>query len=67
MSKKQETKPSMEKLSRRVWGGAGSAGLATAALASPAVNAQERTNIAKAEKDLSVIWARKTSFSEAAF
>ena len=49
MSKKQESKPGMEELSRRTFLRAGSASLATTALASLAVNAQERTNIAKTE------------------
>jgi hypothetical protein len=51
MSKKQETEPGMEELSRRSFWGTGSVGLATAALASLAANAQERTNIARAEQD----------------
>ncbi|MGA7625079.1 MAG: cupin domain-containing protein [Candidatus Acidiferrales bacterium] len=50
-TEQQESKPSAEGLSRRNFLGVGSAGLATAALASVAVNAQERANIAKGEQD----------------
>ncbi len=51
MSKGQENIPGLEELSRRTFWGAGSAGLATAALASLAVSAQESGNIARAEQD----------------
>ena len=44
-SKRQESKPGMEGLSRRAFWGVGPASLASAALASLAVNAQERTDI----------------------
>src|ERR1700730_17362600 len=50
-SEEQESKPGTEGLSRRNFLGVGSAGLATAALASLAVNAQERANIEKGEHD----------------
>ena len=50
-SEQQESKPGMEGLSRRAFLGVGSAGLATAALASLAVNAQEPTDTEKAEQD----------------
>jgi oxalate decarboxylase len=52
-SEPQESKPGMEGLSRRTFLGVGSAGLASAALASltVAVSAQERTDIEKAEQD----------------
>src|SRR5216684_3436873 len=50
-SEQQESKPGMEGLSRRAFLGVGSAGLASAALASLAVNAQERTDTEKAEQD----------------
>src|SRR5258706_3242360 len=50
-SEQQESKPGMEGLSRREFLGVGSAGLATAALASLVVNAQDRTDTEKAEKD----------------
>jgi oxalate decarboxylase len=49
--KQQESKHGMEELSRRTFLGVGSAGLATAALASLAVNAQEKSDIEKAEHD----------------
>jgi hypothetical protein len=63
MSKRQGSKPGMEELSRRTFLGAGSTGLATAALASLAVNAQESGNIEKQKIILKVIRARKTSHS----
>jgi oxalate decarboxylase len=47
----QDSKPGMEGLSRRTFLGVGSAGLASAALASLAVNAQEPTDTEKAEHD----------------
>src|SRR5258705_807555 len=50
-SEQQESKPGMEGLSRREFLGVGSAGLATAALASLAVNAQDRTDHETAEQD----------------
>jgi oxalate decarboxylase len=50
-SEQQESKALAEGLSRRTFLGVGSAGLATAAFTSLAANAQERTNIAKAEQD----------------
>jgi oxalate decarboxylase len=50
-SAQQRSKSDTEALSRRNFLGVGSAGLATAALASLAVNAQERANIAKGEQD----------------
>jgi oxalate decarboxylase len=50
-SEHQESKPGTEGVSRRTFLGVGSAGLATAALASVSVNAQETANIAKAEHD----------------
>ena len=51
---RQESKPSTEGLSRRSFLEVGSAGLASAALASLAVNAQERSDTEKAEQDHSV-------------
>jgi oxalate decarboxylase len=51
MSEQRESKPVTEGLSRRTFLGVGSSGLASAALASLAVNAQERTDIEKAELD----------------
>jgi oxalate decarboxylase len=50
-SEQQESNALAEGLSRRTFLGVGSAGLATAAFTSLAANAQERTNIAKAEQD----------------
>jgi oxalate decarboxylase len=50
-SEEQEGKPAAEGFSRRTFLGVGSAGLASAALASLAVNAQERANIARGEHD----------------
>src|SRR5258706_5015211 len=50
-SEQQESKPGMEGLSRREFLGVGSAGLATAALASLVVNAQDRADTEKAEQD----------------
>jgi len=50
-SEPQEGKLSAEALSRRTFLGVGSAGLAGAALASLAVNAQERGDIEKADQD----------------
>jgi oxalate decarboxylase len=50
-SEQQESKPDTEGLSRRNFLGVGSAGLATAALATLAANAQERANIEKGEHD----------------
>src|SRR5258708_31312741 len=47
----QDSKPGTEGLSRRAFLGVGSAGLASAALASLAVNAQERADTEKAEHD----------------
>lgn len=47
----KESEPNGEGFSRRTFLGVGSAGLASAALASLAVNAQERTSIAKGEQD----------------
>jgi hypothetical protein len=44
-SKQQESKPGMEGLSRRAFSGVRPASLPSAALASLAVNAQERTDI----------------------
>jgi oxalate decarboxylase len=49
--KQQESGRGMEELSRRTFLGVGSAGLATVALASLAVNAQEKSDIEKAEHD----------------
>jgi oxalate decarboxylase len=51
MSEQQESKLEMEGLSRRTFLEVGSAGLATAALASLAANAQERTDTEKADRD----------------
>jgi oxalate decarboxylase len=51
MSEQQESKLGMEGLSRRTFLEVGSAGLATAALASLAVNAQEKSDTRKAEHD----------------
>jgi oxalate decarboxylase len=51
MSEQQESKLGVEGLSRRTFLEVGSAGLATAALASLAVNAQEKTGIEKADHD----------------
>jgi oxalate decarboxylase len=51
MSHRQESAPGMEGLSRRTFLGVGSAGLATAALTSLAVNAQEKTDTEKADHD----------------
>src|SRR5580658_5793757 len=50
-SEQQESEARAEGLSRRTFLGVGSAGLATAAFTSLSVNAQDRTNIAKAEQD----------------
>ncbi len=50
-SEQQESKTREEGLSRRTFLGVGSAGLATAAFTSLAANAQERSSIAKAERD----------------
>jgi oxalate decarboxylase len=50
-SETQESKPGTEGLSRRTFLGVGSAGLATATLASLAAKAQEVSNITKAEHD----------------
>jgi oxalate decarboxylase len=50
-SEQQGSKSGMEGLSRRTFLGVGSAGLASAALTSLALNAQERANIAKGEQD----------------
>src|ERR1700686_2252090 len=50
-SEQQEGKPGMEGLSRRAFLGVGSAGLASAALASLAVNAQERADAEKEKKN----------------
>src|SRR5258708_7314305 len=50
-SEQPESKPGVEGLSRRTFLGVGSAGLATAALASLAVNAQERMDTEKVEQD----------------
>src|SRR3984893_10246332 len=47
----EESKPGVEGLSRRTFLGVGSASLASAALASLAVKAQERTDIETAEQD----------------
>ena len=54
MNEQQESKPGMEGFSRRTFLEVGSAGLATAALASLAVNAQEKTDTEKADHDHSV-------------
>jgi oxalate decarboxylase len=51
MSEPQESKPRMEGFSRRTFLEVGSAGLATAALASLAVNAQEKSDTVKADHD----------------
>src|SRR5580693_9586572 len=51
MSDHNESTPGMEGLSRRTFLAAGSTGLATAALASLAVNAQEKTDTEKADHD----------------
>ena len=48
-SEPSESKPGTEGLSRRTFLGVGSAGLATAALASMAVSGQERADTEKAE------------------
>jgi oxalate decarboxylase len=53
-SEQQDSKPGTEGLSRRTFLGVGSASLASAALASLAVNAQERSDIEKGEHDHSV-------------
>src|SRR6266436_3028151 len=53
-SEQQESKPGTDGVSRRTFLGVGSASLASAALASLAVNAQERTDIEKGEHDHSV-------------
>jgi oxalate decarboxylase len=53
-SEHQESKLAAEGVSRRAFLGVGSAGLAGAALASIAVNAQERADIEKGEQDHSV-------------
>src|SRR6266404_549828 len=53
-SEQQESKPGTDGVSRRTFLGIGSAGLASAALASLAVNAQDRTDIEKGEHDHSV-------------
>ena len=53
-SDQQESKPGTEGLSRRTFLGVGSASLASAALASLAVNAQETADTEKAEQDHSV-------------
>src|SRR5713226_3470577 len=53
-SEQQGSKSGMEGLSRRTFLGVGSASLASAALASLAVNAQERSDIEKAQQDHSV-------------
>jgi hypothetical protein len=50
-SEQQENTPGIEGLSRRSFLGVGSAGLATAALASLAANAQEKASTEKAEHD----------------
>src|SRR5260370_14591055 len=50
-SEQQESKPGTEGVSRRTFLGVGSASLATAALASLAVKAQERTDTEKADLD----------------
>ncbi|MGB2665579.1 MAG: cupin domain-containing protein [Candidatus Acidiferrum sp.] len=47
----QESKTGVEGFSRRTFLGVGSAGLASAALTSLAISAQERANIAKGEQD----------------
>src|SRR5258708_25728794 len=61
-SEQLEGKPGTEGLSRRAFLGVGSAGLASAALASLAVNAQDRADTEKQNKIiLQVIRARKTS------
>jgi oxalate decarboxylase len=54
VSEQLKSKSDAGELSRRNFLGVSSAGLATAALASLAVNAQERANIAKGEQDHSV-------------
>jgi len=51
VSEQQESKSGTEAFSRRTFLGVGSAGLATAALTSLVVDAQERGNIAKGEQD----------------
>src|ERR1700756_1337010 len=53
-SEQQESKSGMEGLSRRAFLGVGSASLTSAALASLALNAQERTDTEKAEQDHSM-------------
>ena len=53
-SEQQESKAGMEELSRRAFLGMGSASLASVALASLAVNAQERADIEKGEHNHSV-------------
>ena len=50
-SEPQENRPGTDELSRRTFLGVGSASLASAALASLAVNAQERTDTEKADLD----------------
>jgi oxalate decarboxylase len=50
-SESQENRPGTDGLSRRTFLGVGSASLASAALASLAVNAQERTDTEKADLD----------------
>lgn len=50
-SEQQENKSGVEGFSRRTFLGVGSAGLATAALTSLALNAQERANIERGEHD----------------
>jgi hypothetical protein len=63
-SEQQESKPVTVGLSRRTFLGAGSAGLATAALASFAVNARREQTLKRQNRIiLQVIRARKTSRS----
>ena len=53
-SEQQESKPGTEGLSRRTFLGVGSASLASAALASLAVNAQERDPTLKKENTINL-------------
>src|SRR5712692_8194476 len=62
-SEQQESKPGTDGVSRRTFLGVGSATLASAALASLAVNAQDRTDIEKGEHDHSVSRLPSTRFT----
>src|SRR5437879_4638269 len=60
-SEQQKSKPGMEGLSRRTFLGVGSATLASAALASVAVNVQERVDTEQAERDHSTVTFQQDS------